>query len=173
MHILLELLLVFGKIGLTGFGGGVAFLPLLEKEVVENHKWLAPEEFLDVVALGNASPGLIATKIAAQTGFKVAGIGGMLVSSISIGFPGAVILVVMAYFFAGMKDSPQIKAFLMGVRPAIFALLMTTLVRLTKSSITDINQGVIAALAFFATWWFDVSPLYVILLSGAIGVALY
>mmetsp|Transcript_27134 Transcript_27134/g.38468 ORF Transcript_27134/g.38468 Transcript_27134/m.38468 type:complete len:178 (+) Transcript_27134:22-555(+) len=171
--ILFQLFLVFSKIGLTGFGGGVAFLPLLEKELVEARQWLSPEEFTDIIALGNASPGLIATKIAGHVGFKHGGVPGLLISTSCIGLPGVIMLVVMASAFASIKDSPRVTAFLMGVRPATCALLIATLLRLLSSSVTDSTQAVIAIAGVVALYYFKAAPLVVIVCSGVVGLMLY
>ena len=99
MKELIELFFVFAKIGLFTFGGGYAMLPMLQKEIVEKHKWAREDEIMDYFAIGQVTPGIIAVNTSTFVGYKTKGIIGGIVATAGMVFPSLIIITVIAVFF--------------------------------------------------------------------------
>ena len=124
LALLLKLFLVFSKVGLLAWGGGPSMIPLMQQEVLAQG-WLTPEGFIDALALGNALPGPIATKMSIYVGYEQAGILGAVAAVSGTIAPSGVLMLILAVFFLG-KKTPLIDAALTAVRPAVIGLLIWT-----------------------------------------------
>ncbi|MGH2593688.1 MAG: chromate transporter [Anaerolineae bacterium] len=125
LALLLKLFVVFSKVGLLAWGGGPSMIPLMQQEVLAQN-WLTSEEFIDALALGNALPGPIATKMSIYVGYKQAGLLGALAGVSGTIAPSGVLMLILALFFLALKDSPAIQSALTAVRPAVVGLLVWT-----------------------------------------------
>jgi chromate transporter len=112
--------------GLVGYGGGPASIPLVEHEVVNRYQWMTTSEFSEVLALGNALPGPIATKMAGYIGFEVGGIWGAVVAVFATAGPSLFLMIMLLNIIYRYKDSPRVKRLSKIVLPAV-AILMATL----------------------------------------------
>lgn len=119
-----HLLLAFGRANLLGYGGGPAVIPLIKAEVVDTFRWLTAEEFANSLALGNSLPGPIATKMSAYIGYKVAGVGGAIVSVLGTVLPTALIMIALAAVLIRYKDSSVLQGMIKGVKPVVFTLFL-------------------------------------------------
>jgi len=135
--ILLKLFLVFLRIGFFAIGGAYSFLPLLEKELVQNHQWLDKPEFLEVVGMAQMFPGAISIKFATYAGYKVAGIPGILVANVANLLPPVFCMVLASLVYAKYRNIPAIKAGLEMVRYAVFAMIIAIAIHLV-----DKNQAI-------------------------------
>jgi chromate transporter len=179
MSDLLELLVAFTRVGLFGFGGGPAMIPLIQVEVVDIHAWLSPAEFLDAFAFGNALPGPIATKLAGYVGYQVAGGPGAAVALLGITGPTIVLMIGLASFYARYRERRFLQDFLYGVRPVVVALLAVVVWDFAPGALAAFD-GVLAngplwliALASLAlSLRFDTHPALLIVAGGALGIAL-
>ena len=124
LALLLKLFLVFSKVGLLAWGGGPSMIPLMQQEVLAQG-WLTPEGFIDALALGNALPGPIATKMSIYVGYEQAGIPGAIAAVSGTIAPSGVLMLILAAFLLGQK-TPIIDAALTAVRPAVIGLLIWT-----------------------------------------------
>ena len=124
LALLLKLFLVFSKVGLLAWGGVPSMIPLMQQEVLAQG-WLTPEGFIDALALGNALPGPIATKMSIYVGYEQAGILGAIAAVSGTIAPSGVLMLILAVFFLGQK-TPLIDAALTAVRPAVIGLLIWT-----------------------------------------------
>lgn len=122
----LNLFIAFFRSGILGYGGGPSSIPLVHKEVVGKFKWMNDEEFGDVLALGNALPGPINTKMAGYIGYRVAGIVGMLIAILSSILPTIILMIVLLTSLAQYKDQPWVKGMTKGVLPVV-AVMMAVL----------------------------------------------
>ncbi len=120
------------KIGTFTIGGGYAMLPFIEEEVVNKHHWLDGEEFVNMIALAQAAPGLIAVNSAIFIGHRIAGWKGTVACVLGAVLPSFVIILLIAMFFKEIKDNPTVEAIFKGVRPAVVALIAATVIRLAK-----------------------------------------
>lgn len=128
----LKLFWTYLKIGTFTIGGGYAMLPLIEKEVVDNHHWIDAKEFVNMIALAQAAPGLIAVNSAIFIGHKIYGWRGVVACILGAVLPSIIIILLIAIFFREIKDNPLVEAVFKGVRPAVVALIAATVIRLAK-----------------------------------------
>lgn len=120
---LLQLFIGFGRATLLGFGGGPSIVPLYEHEAVEVFQWVTREEFGSALAIGNALPGPIATKLTMYIGYRAAGWPGAFVSLLAVTVPVGLIMVGLASLLLRFKDSPYLKGMIAGIRPVVFVML--------------------------------------------------
>ena len=118
------------KIGTFTIGGGYAMLPLIEREVVDKHHWIDGQEFLDMIALAQAAPGLIAVNSAIFIGWKIYGWRGVVATILGAILPSFLIILLIAMVFRNIREYPVIEAVFKGVRPAVVALIAATVVRM-------------------------------------------
>ena len=172
MSILWKIFLSFAKIGLVGYGGGPAMIPLIQGEVVDARHWMNLQEFVDLLAMANTLPGPIAPKLAAFVGYKQAGLVGSVVGAVSIVLPAVVLILVMSIFFMQFKDSARSVGALKAVRPAVVALLFYTIYSIWGKSVHGVGGVLIGAVAFVLTAFLDVHPALVILGAALFGALL-
>ncbi|MDN4072200.1 chromate transporter [Fictibacillus terranigra] len=133
----LQLFIAFFRSGILGYGGGPSSIPLVHKEVVEKFKWMNDEEFGDVLALGNALPGPINTKMAGYIGYRVAGLTGMLTALLSSILPTILLMIVLLTSLAQYKDKPWVQGMTKGVLPVVAVMLAV----LTWQFFTSAKKG--------------------------------
>ena len=121
------------KIGTFTIGGGYAMLPLIEREVVDKHHWIDGQEFLDMIALAQAAPGLIAVNSAIFIGWKIYGWRGIVATVLGAILPSFIIILLIAMVFRDIHEYPMVEAVFKGVRPAVVALIAATVVRMSKN----------------------------------------
>ncbi|WP_240376187.1 chromate transporter [Bacillus piscicola] len=109
--------------GILGYGGGPAAIPLVQYEVVNRYGWMTMGEFSEVVAIANALPGPIATKMAGYIGYEVGGVFGAVVAVFATVAPSLILMIVLVSLLLKYRDSPKIKRLTMYVRPVIAILL--------------------------------------------------
>ena len=134
MMVLLKLFVVFLRVGLFAIGGAYSFLPLLEKELVQNHRWLDKPEFLEVTGMAEIFPGAISIKFATYTGYKVAGVLGAIVANVANLLPPAFFMMVASVVYSKYRGIPSMRAALEMVRYAVLAMIVALAVRLVDTS---------------------------------------
>ena len=130
----LGLLMSFFKIGLFGFGGGYAMVPLLEREIAA-HAWLDPTEFLDIVAISQMTPGAIAVNAATYIGFRTAGVVGSLAATLGLVLPSLILVMLAARFFLKFQERPAVRAVLGGIRPVTIGLIGSAVLFFMENSV--------------------------------------
>ncbi|PZX05606.1 chromate transporter [Psychrobacillus insolitus] len=123
MRIQLNIFIAFFRSGMLGFGGGPAVIPLVYKEVVDTYKWMNDQEFSDVLALGNALPGPIITKMAGYIGYRVAGLWGMVTALIATVIPSFILMLILLTSFNQFKDNGKIQGMTNAVIPIVGVML--------------------------------------------------
>ena len=166
MKELFDLFWTFCKIGALTFGGGYAMLPLIQREIVENKKWSTEKEILDYYAVGQCTPGVIAVNTATFIGYKLKGIIGGIIATLGVVFPSLIIILIIAAFLQNFADLAIVQSAFAGIRVAVVALIITTVVKLLKSSIKDY---LLAILAFIISAFLGLSPVYVVIAAGLTG----
>lgn len=129
----LQLFFTFAKIGTFTIGGGYAMIPLIQREVVDNQHWLEEEEFMNMIALAQAAPGVIAVNSAIFLGYRLAGWRGLISSVLGAVLPSFVIILLIAMAFRNIREIPQVEAIMKGMRPAVVGLLAAAVIRMTIS----------------------------------------
>ena len=169
MNFYLTAFVKFFKIGLFTIGGGYAMLPLIEAEVVEKQKWIEKEEFLDLVAIAQAAPGVFAVNISIFIGYKMKGIRGSLVTTLGAVLPSFLIILLIAIFFHAFKDNIYVERAFKAVRPAVVALIAVPVFSLAKSAKLNRYTIIIPIVAALLIWLLGVSPIWIILVAGIAG----
>lgn len=173
MVLLLQIFMTFLKIGAFSFGGGYAVLAFIEKEIVLARGWLSPQEFIDVVAISQITPGPIAVNSSTFAGFKVAGIPGAIAGTLGVTLVSYILIVTAASKLENMKDSSVIQWIFTGLRPAVIGLIASAAYSIARSAVVDLKGAGIAVFAFMAIIKFKWHPIIVIGLSGGLGLLLY
>ncbi|MBA7640964.1 Chromate transport protein [subsurface metagenome] len=168
--ILLKLFIAFLRIGLFAFGGAYSFLPLVEKEAVQNHHWLEKREFLEVVGMTKMFPGAISIKLATYTGYKVAGVPGAIVANFANLLPPVLFIMFASLLYSKYKSVPFVKASLEMVQYTIFAMMIAVAIQLVdKSHILQFKYMVVIAVSFALFFWTKIHPAFIIIASGLFG----
>lgn len=171
--ILLKLFISFFKVGVFGFGGGYAMLPLIEREMVTNNHWLNYREFIDIIAISQMTPGPIAINSATFVGYKMAGFAGSCIATIGVVSFSFVLVSIATHYVEKFKDSKALKSILLGMKPALIGLILAAFVSLAKESYTDATSLIIGAIAAVFLFSKKVHPIIVIVLSGILGIIFY
>ena len=170
MKELMNLFWTFCRIGGLTFGGGYAMLPMLQKEVVETHKWATEQELLDYYAVGQATPGVIAVNTATFIGYKEKGILGTIFATSGVVFPSLAIIMSIAGFIDSFSDSNIVQHAFSGIRVAVGVLILNALVNLVKGSVKDILGIILFVATFIISIFFNISVVYIVVASALIGI---
>ncbi|MDR2898177.1 MAG: chromate transporter [Spirochaetaceae bacterium] len=165
-----ELFLVFCKIGVVTFGGGLAMLPILERELAEKRDWTTREQLLDYYAIGQSTPGIIAVNVATFIGYNRKGIFGGILTTIGVVTPSVIIITLIASLISNFQEILWVQKALRGINAAVAALLVSAVLKLGKSGVKNWFGMVIAVGAFAAIAFFDVSSVFIILTAAALGL---
>lgn len=164
-------LLVFLYIGIVSFGGGLAIVPEMHRQLVDVHNWLTPQEFADGYAVGQLAPGPNMLSVAFY-GFKIAGVGGGLLAPLAAFGPGAITCGLLGQSWATLQSHGWIAWIRRGLVPVGVGLMAAGVFVLARTSLTNLAGGVIAGLVGIAAQRKLVSGAIGVLLAGAAGVAL-
>ena len=170
MKELMNLFWSFCRIGGLTFGGGYAMLPMLQKEVVETHKWATEQELLDYYAVGQATPGVIAVNTATFIGYKEKGILGAIFATSGVVFPSLAIIMSIAGFIDSFSDLNIVQHAFSGIRVAVGVLILNALVNLVKGSVKDILGIILFVATFIISIFFNISVVYIVIASALIGI---
>ena len=170
MKELVDLFFTFAKIGGLTFGGGYAMLPMIQNEIVENKKWASEEDVINYYAVGQCTPGIIAVNTATFIGYKTKGIIGGIVATLGVVFPSLIIIMLIAAFLSNFADLPIVQHAFSGVRVVVVALILDSIIKIGKTSIKNIITLIIAVGAFILGTVFNVSPIYIVIITAIIGL---
>ena len=167
-----HIFLAFFIAGIVGYGGGPASIPLVENEVVGRYGWMTVSEFSEVLALGNALPGPIATKMAGYIGYEQAGILGAAVGIFATVAPSLMLMIILLGFLYKFKESPKVKRMTNYIRPTIAVLLGGMTFRFFSTSYGDnglIHTIILITASFILLEKVKVHPAFVIMGSLVYG----
>ena len=163
----------FAKIGILGFGGGQAMIPLIQVEVVDNYKWLSIEEFTEALAMANSLPGPITPKMSFFTGYKVAGMAGAGSCILGLVLPSLFLMFILTSLYMKYKDLPSVKGLLKAVKPVVVALLALVIYNISPSSVNSWHTALIAIISFCLLAFLNIHPALLILGAAMLGVTFY
>ena len=174
----LSLFLTMLKIGLFTFGGGYAMIAMLENEFVEKKKWLDKDEFLDVAAIAESTPGPIAINAATYIGYKNSGMIGSMIATLGICIPSFVIIYAISLFFDAFLSFTLVAYAFKGIQICVVYLILTAGLKMLKQmKKTTFNMIIISltliCMIVFSLFAVKFSTIFYILISGACGVAVY
>lgn len=173
-NIYLQLFLIFFKIGAFTFGGGWAMISIIEKEIVDKYKWIERSEFLDLLAVAQSLPGLLAVNIAVAVGDKLRGMRGSVAAAIGTILPSFIIILLIAIFLTPdiIKNNPVVSRIFMGIRPAVVALIVAPVISSAKAANIGWRTAYIPVGVAMLIWSgisFISNPILYIILGGAVG----
>lgn len=172
MKELFELFIVFAKIGGFTFGGGYAMLPILQREVVENKKWVTSEELMDYYAIGQCTPGIIAINTATFIGYKRKGVIGGIVATAGCVAPSLVIIMIIAAFINSFTHITWVQHALSGIRVCVCILVLNAVLKLAKKSLIDAATYIIFAAIVVLSLFTDVAAFVWIVCAGVAGIVI-
>lgn len=169
-----EIFLSFLKIGAFTFGGGWAMISIIEREIVDRHRWIERAEFLNLLALAQSLPGILAVNIAVALGDKLRGRAGSLMGALGTILPSFVMILIIAIFLTPdlIKSNRVISSIFMGIRPAVVALIIAPVLTSAKAanlSLRTVWIPILVALMISLNLGAVSSPILYILLGGAGG----
>ena len=167
---LMPLFLTFLKIGAFTFGGGYAMIPLIQKEVTENHKWLSDEDILNIVAIAESTPGPIAINSATFVGYMTCGVLGSVLATLGVVLPAFLVISLISLLLQNVMSIQAVQYAFMGIRAGVLALVVKALISMYKQCPKNPVAYVIAGLAFAVSLLTDISILYVIIGCAVLGL---
>ncbi|MCS2529888.1 chromate transporter [Bacteroides fragilis] len=181
--IYLQLFYAFFKIGLFGFGGGYAMLSMIQGEVVTRYDWVSTQEFTDIVAISQSTPGPIGINAATYVGFTATGsIWGSVIATFAVVLPSFIPMLTISKFFLKYQKHPAVEAVFSGLRPAVVGLLASAALVLmnvenfgspTDDTYTFVISIIIFLVAFIGTKKYHANPILMIIACGIAGLILY
>lgn len=168
----IQIISTFSGISLTLFGGGYVVIPALHELFVENLGWLTSAEFADGIAIGQITPGPIFIT-ATFIGYKVAGIMGALLATIAMFTPPMVLTVLLSRFVKTLNQSTLVKAAMKAVRAAVIGMIFASAVTIGQTISVSIVSVAIFLVAFYISFKYTISPVYLIIGSGVAGFVLF
>lgn len=169
-NLLPQLYVSFMKIGGLTFGGGLSMLPMLKFELVEKKNWISEEDLLNCYAIGQCTPGIIAVNTATYVGYKKAGIIGGIISTLGMITPSLVIITIVAMFLQSFMDNIYLQHALMGVRGAVCALMLNTLINMGKKSLVNYISWIICAVAFILIILTGMPSIFIVIIGAIAGI---
>lgn len=179
----LQLFYTFFKIGLFGFGGGYAMLSMIQGEVVTRYGWLTPQEFTDIIAISQMTPGPIGINSATYVGFTATGsVWGSVIATFAVVLPSFILMLTISRFFLKYQKHPLVEALFSGLRPAVVGLLAAAaLVLMNPENFSSPLEDpfafavscILFLLAFIGTHRYKINPIAMIILCGIAGALLY
>ena len=181
--IYLQLFYTFFKIGLFGFGGGYAMLSMIQGEVVTRYDGVSTQEFTDIVAISQSTPGPIGINAATYVGFTATGsIWGSVIATFAVVLPSFILMLTISKFFLKYQKHPAVEAVFSGLRPAVVGLLASAALVLmnvenfgspTDDTYTFVISIIIFLVAFIGTKKYHANPILMIIACGIAGLILY
>jgi chromate transporter len=167
-----KLFFVFLRIGAFTFGGGYAMIPFIQREIVENNHWIEEEDIVDIFAIAQSVPGVIAINSAVFVGYRVAGVWGAVASILGVVLPSFLIISIIVLFFYQFKDFSVIANAFEGIRSGVVALIVLAVIKLGKPSIKDVYGWIIASGAFLVMSMTQLSAIYILLAAAVLGLVI-
>lgn len=179
----LQLIYVYLKIGILGFGGGYAMLSLIQADVVDRYGWISSQEFTDIVAISQMTPGPIGINSATYIGYtailnagypEAISVLGSVVATVAVCLPSFLLVLLISFYFAKFRTNKYVAAAFTGLRPVTVGLIgAAALMLMNKENFIDYKSFLIFGAAFILTWKFKIHPILMIFLAGIAGILLY
>jgi len=170
-----QLFWVFFKIGLFGFGGGYAMLPLIQKEVVEIHQWISVSDFTDMVGISQMTPGPISFNLATYVGYTVTGNAfGSAIATIAVSTPSLIIMVFICKYLYKVRHNYYVNKIIDVLKITIIGLIgAAALLLINRENFTDYKSVLLFCASFIAVFKWNIDPVLLIIAGGICGFLLY
>lgn len=173
MKMVFDIFLSFLKVGAFSFGGGYAMISFIQKEMVSKNNWLSNQEFVDIIAISQMTPGPIAINTSTFTGYKIANIYGSIAGTLGVSIVSFTLMTLLASYLSKIKESKTIKDIFRGIRPAVLGLILSAALTVGKTAIIDYKSIIISVLILFSILKLKIHPILNIVLAGIIGYIVY
>ena len=165
-----ELLATFFKLGALTFGGGYAMIPVVERELIKKKGWIDMDEVMNYYAIAQVTPGIIAVNLSTFVGCKRKGPVGGILATIGFVLPGLVLVTLIAICLGSFADAPAVRHAFAGIRVAVGALILDTVIKAVKGVFRNWKSLVIYSIVFALSFAWSVSPALLIIASGIAGL---
>lgn len=171
---LTDIFLTFAKIGLTGFGGGMAIVALIERICVKEKQWIGNEEFLHGLAFGQIL-GPFSLNVCTFTGHYLRGIRGGITAAVAFILPSFLLVTLLSWLYFTYHKLPQLQAALKGTNPVVIGLIVVVAIDMGRKQIRGINSSLMALVAFAATVFLKLNAAWILVAAAAwsLGMSLY
>ena len=159
----LTLFLTFLKIGAFTFGGGYAMIPIIEKEMVEKHKWIKSEDILDIFAIAESTPGPIAINSATFIGYKIGGVFGSFCATFGVVLPSFTIISIISLVLREFSDIKALQYAFNGIRAGVIALIIKALVSMYKKAPKGLFSYILMGASFIIAAFTNINVIYIII----------
>lgn len=170
MKKLWQLFLTFFKIGAFTFGGGLAMLPFIQDEMVRKKQWLSEDEMLDIVAIAESTPGVIAVNTATFVGYKIKGFWGSLIATIGVILPSLIIICLIAMYFHDFLNIPIVAYIFKGIRAGVSVLIFNAAFKLYKNVKKGVFTYIILAASFLISLFTKIDSIFIILAGALVSI---
>ncbi|HBF38970.1 MAG TPA: chromate transporter [Firmicutes bacterium] len=170
---LIKLFWIFFKVGSFTFGGGLTMLPLIQEEVVEKQKWVSEEEIVDIFAISQSVPGVIAINSSIFIGNKVAKIPGTIAAALGVILPAFLSIILILIALLHFQNNVYVERVLSGIRAASAGLILLSAIKLGKNILKDKLNWIIAIAAFTAICVFNINAAWAVIGGGLVGYFAY
>lgn len=166
---LVKIFVTFFRIGLFTFGGGFAMIPLMEREIVDNHGWIEKDKFIDAISITQSVPGAVAVNLSIFFGYNLAGFIGALVATIGVVIPSFIIILIIAAGFNKFSENPVLNNIFKGIRPAVVGLVLYAGIKLAKNINWSWKLALTFILVFIGNTFLNLSPITIVITVIIIG----
>lgn len=161
----------FFRIGIGTIGGGYAMIPMMEYEVVTRHGWLEQSEFVDILAVAQTAPGVFAVNMSSLIGQRLGGLRSALVATVANILPSILVILSIAMFFRLFRENVWVEYAFRAVRPVVVSLIAAPVFTMARSARISWQTVWIPIVVAGLIWLFGVSPIYIVLAAGLLGLA--
>jgi len=178
----LDIFVTFLKMGAMTFGGGYAMIPVVERELIKKKGWIPIEEVMDYYTVSQIIPGILAVNLSTFVGYKRKGIIGGIIAPIGFVLPGITFILILALFISNFADIPAVRHAFSGIRLAVGALILDTVIKLVRGVLKDAKSLAIYIVVFVLsvlpaglaiTPAFIRSPVFLVPVAGLAGFLIY
>lgn len=168
-RLLWQLFKTFFLIGSFTFGGGHAMLQLIREDIVNKHKWMTDEDFIDLFAVAQSLPGVFAVNISVFVGYRLQGFWGAFICALGTTLPSMLIILIIAMYLTQFRDNPYVEKVFRGLRPAVVALIAAPVLSTWRTMKLGWKKVWIPTVSAVLIWYWGINPVTIIIISGLLG----
>ncbi|AUD63360.1 hypothetical protein BK010_07060 [Tenericutes bacterium MO-XQ] len=169
-HTLWELFWTFFKIGALTFGGGLAMMPIMRREVVHNKNWVDDEDVLKILVISESTPGVFAINSATFIGFKIAKFKGSLLATLGVILPSFIIISIISLFIIEFKENQLVAYAFYGIQAGVAVLIFKAAIKLSKKIHFTIFSVAILIASILISMFTEISVIYILLVSALLAI---
>ena len=169
-HKLLELFWTFFKIGAMTFGGGLAMMPIMRREVVEKEHWVDDDDIIQILVISETTPGVFAVNAATFIGYKIAGFWGSVVATLGVVVPSFIIISIISLFIVQFKELTLVSYAFYGIQAGVSILILRAAMKLSKKVRFNIFATAIFASSILVALFTGISVIYILIVSAILGL---